>query len=293
MKERLPVGNLYIYQIQHLKNPNTWLQTSNKHYHIDNLYKLQPLLENSCYKNKELSQNILCEIGDNFRLIGDLVISVNKILSKDNILFDLKDGKIKAILENEEDVQEVYYYSFTSKKWRDSISKPKSKYNSLHILQFKTFLLKKNNEAREFIKGNNAMKYTFDSFDEKIVIPPKKEIILNKIKKEGKIIREKRNGIKRPNPGGLCAAVWDYLDENGNTTPKELKLIAESKSWNPNNAQMELYQWRKFHGLTKNQQKIIEVSPLIRQEEILQNYNVPETLDSENEIFDTLYSFQS
>jgi hypothetical protein len=72
---------------------------------------------------------------------------------------------------------------------------------------------------------------------------PKKE-------KEAKAPREERNGVKRPNPGGLCAAVWAYLDEVGDMLPKEMKTVAEDQGWNVNNAQIELYQWRKFHGIT-------------------------------------------
>jgi Zn ribbon nucleic-acid-binding protein len=66
-----------------------------------------------------------------------------------------------------------------------------------------------------------------------------------KIEKE----RIEQNGVKRPSAGGLCAAVWEWLDENGNCMPKDLKPVAEAKGWNLNNAQIELYQWRKFMGL--------------------------------------------
>lgn len=65
------------------------------------------------------------------------------------------------------------------------------------------------------------------------------------------VYREERNGIKRPRPGGLCAAVWEYLDKNGNCTPKKIRETATDKGWNQNNAQIELYQWRKFMGLSR------------------------------------------
>ncbi|MFR0717511.1 hypothetical protein ACLUS7_20900 [Enterobacterales bacterium BD_CKDN230030183-1A_HGKHYDSX7] len=43
--------------------------------------------------------------------------------------------------------------------------------------------------------------------------------------------RTERNGVKRPRPGGVCAAVWEYLDQHGNLKPKELKPVAEAKGW--------------------------------------------------------------
>ncbi|SFU77152.1 hypothetical protein [Nitrosospira multiformis] len=69
--------------------------------------------------------------------------------------------------------------------------------------------------------------------------------------KKVRVVREERNGVKRPLAGGLCAAVWDYLDEKGNLQPKDLREVAATKGWNVNNVQIELYQWRKFNGLSK------------------------------------------
>lgn len=60
--------------------------------------------------------------------------------------------------------------------------------------------------------------------------------------------RESRNGIKRPSPGGRCAAVWAWMDKNPNATSKEVRAWAESKGANPGNAQIERYQWVKFHA---------------------------------------------
>ncbi|MQB43032.1 hypothetical protein [Rhizobium sp. ICMP 5592] len=51
---------------------------------------------------------------------------------------------------------------------------------------------------------------------------------------------------KRPNAGGKCAAVWDYLDANPKATVKELREAAAGQGWNVNNAVCELYAWRKF-----------------------------------------------
>ena len=67
--------------------------------------------------------------------------------------------------------------------------------------------------------------------------------------------RPEQNGVKRPSAGGLCRAVWDACwahQETTGTPPtaKEVKAIAEANGWNPNNASIEYYQWRKFNGIT-------------------------------------------
>lgn len=70
--------------------------------------------------------------------------------------------------------------------------------------------------------------------------------------------REERNGIKRPSAGGRCRAIWDALDayvadpENEGELPTSaiVKAIATEEGWNPNNASIEFYQWRKFNGIT-------------------------------------------
>ena len=75
-------------------------------------------------------------------------------------------------------------------------------------------------------------------------------VTTGKPKKEAapKVQRIEQNGVKRPGPG-KCLEVWEYLDQHGNCMPKDLKPVAEAKGWNLNNAQIELYQWRKFMGL--------------------------------------------
>lgn len=63
--------------------------------------------------------------------------------------------------------------------------------------------------------------------------------------------REERNGIKRPSVGGKCRAIWDWLDAHPATpTAKNVRAQAEEAGWNPNNAVIEFYQWRKFNGVT-------------------------------------------
>lgn len=71
-------------------------------------------------------------------------------------------------------------------------------------------------------------------------------------------VREERNGVKRPSIGGKCRAVWDALDalqaeleEGEKVTSAMVKDLANDEGWNPNNASIEFYQWRKFHGISK------------------------------------------
>lgn len=71
-----------------------------------------------------------------------------------------------------------------------------------------------------------------------------------KIEKE----REERNGVKRPSAGGVCRAVWDWCDNFVSKTSNppsaaQVKAAAEPHGWNPNNASIEYYQWRKFMGI--------------------------------------------
>jgi len=73
-----------------------------------------------------------------------------------------------------------------------------------------------------------------------------------KIEKE----RPESNGVKRPSIGGKCRAIWDALDayraETGELPDsKVVKALAADEGWNPNNASIEYYQWRKFNGIAK------------------------------------------
>lgn len=71
--------------------------------------------------------------------------------------------------------------------------------------------------------------------------------------------REERNGVKRPSAGGMCRAVWDFCDEQAERgaenfpTAKSVRAHAELMGWNVNNASIEFYQWRKFHGIRGRQ----------------------------------------
>jgi hypothetical protein len=65
--------------------------------------------------------------------------------------------------------------------------------------------------------------------------------------------REERNGVKRPSLGGVCRQVWDYCDLLAVRTPPTAKAVREQatfRGWNPNNAAIEFYQWRKFNGIS-------------------------------------------
>lgn len=72
--------------------------------------------------------------------------------------------------------------------------------------------------------------------------------------------REERNGVKRPSEGGSCRAIWDYCDgvlANTGIAPTAglVREQAIASGWNVNNASIELYQWRKFHGIRGRQPK--------------------------------------
>lgn len=64
-------------------------------------------------------------------------------------------------------------------------------------------------------------------------------------------VRPEQNGVKRPSAGTLCGAVWEYLDANPASTAKEMVAIAADRNWNRTNVLCELYNWRKFNGLTR------------------------------------------
>lgn len=59
-------------------------------------------------------------------------------------------------------------------------------------------------------------------------------------------VRVRRNGVARPRAGGLCAAVWAWLDKHPDAKLADVRAAAEKQGWNVNNASIELYTWRKF-----------------------------------------------
>ena len=73
--------------------------------------------------------------------------------------------------------------------------------------------------------------------------------------------RPEQNGVKRPSAGGLCRAVWDacwsHQEKTGEVpTAKQVKEIALAQGWNPNNASIEYYQWRKYNGISGRVAKV-------------------------------------
>jgi len=82
--------------------------------------------------------------------------------------------------------------------------------------------------------------------------PPESQSRQAAISQEVRKPREVRNGVKRPGPGGKCAAVWEYLDIYPTATAKEMREMAASAGWNLNNTSIEYYQWRKFHGIARS-----------------------------------------
>ena len=66
-----------------------------------------------------------------------------------------------------------------------------------------------------------------------------------------KVERVEQNGVKRPKNGGLCAAVWAWLDAHPEATIKDAKAAATDHGWNENNVACEFYAWRKFNGLSR------------------------------------------
>lgn len=66
-----------------------------------------------------------------------------------------------------------------------------------------------------------------------------------------RVERVEQNGVKRPKDGGLCAAVWAWLDAHPDATIKDAKAAAPENGWNANNVACEFYAWRKFNGLSR------------------------------------------
>lgn len=75
--------------------------------------------------------------------------------------------------------------------------------------------------------------------------------------KTSKVRSVTQNGVRRPIKG-LCADVWQALDDllaNEMPTIKHVRDLAQANNWNLNNATIEFYGWRKFHGLNNKKAK--------------------------------------
>ena len=64
--------------------------------------------------------------------------------------------------------------------------------------------------------------------------------------------RPEQNGVKMPSEGTKCRAVWDWMDKNPTATSKDVRAWAESTGQNPGNAQIERYQYLRFHRKEAN-----------------------------------------
>ena len=159
MKSRLPSGRLRVYQYQHVSQPESWFETHSRHnweFHLENLKELQKLLPGSCYEKRGSNQRVLCQIEDKIQLIGDLVITETKILTADNILFDIEENKICATVEDSEEEQEIFYYSSVDCSWKSRLPKSRAKETELYFLHFKNILREKNLEYIKFMEESQA-----------------------------------------------------------------------------------------------------------------------------------------
>ncbi len=100
-------------------------------------------------------------------------------------------------------------------------------------------------------KNGDEVRFGWKAMGAPAPAPAEAVVTTGKLKKEvaPKVERVEQNGVKRPGPG-KCLEVWEYLDQYGNKTPKELKPVVAEKGWNENNALIELYGWRRFNGIS-------------------------------------------
>lgn len=68
--------------------------------------------------------------------------------------------------------------------------------------------------------------------------------------------RPMQNGVKMPSAGTKCREVWDFCASLPEVTAKDVKAQAETRGWNPNNASIEYYNWRKFMGIHGRAKKV-------------------------------------
>ena len=118
------------------------------------------------------------------------------------------------------------------------------------------------NESNENPQSDLANLLAYQTGDKTIVEPQKPKAEPQKT--TGLVIekdRPEQNGVKRPSAGGLCRAVWDacwsHQEKTGEVpTAKQVKEIALAQGWNPNNASIEYYQWRKYNGISGRVAKV-------------------------------------
>lgn len=61
--------------------------------------------------------------------------------------------------------------------------------------------------------------------------------------------RSEINGVKRPLSGGVCAAIWEWLDKNPHATLSDIKKIGLAVGWNKNTVTRQFYERRHFNGI--------------------------------------------
>jgi hypothetical protein len=70
-----------------------------------------------------------------------------------------------------------------------------------------------------------------------------------------------QNGVKQRSAGTLCHQVWELCDQlraaNDGVAPtsKDMRREGAARGWNMNNVLIEMYQWRKFHGIVSEKKK--------------------------------------
>jgi hypothetical protein len=92
-------------------------------------------------------------------------------------------------------------------------------------------------------KSDGAVRFGFK--EKGAPVKRAKPVIPNILNPE--VAREMRNGVKRPAAGGLCDAVWQWLDAHPDAVVKDARTAAAKKGWNENNVVCEFYAHRKFH----------------------------------------------
>lgn len=69
-------------------------------------------------------------------------------------------------------------------------------------------------------------------------------------------VQLERNGVRRPKSGGVCAAVWEWLDGRSEPTLSEVRDVGGRRNWNLNNVSCEFYRWRKFCGIKRSRKTV-------------------------------------
>jgi hypothetical protein len=81
---------------------------------------------------------------------------------------------------------------------------------------------------------------------------PKGEDFAQPVKASNRVLREERNGVKKPLKG-VCADLWAAFDEvaavaEAELTVADVRAYATLHNLNINNATLEFYAWRKFNA---------------------------------------------